>query len=105
MSRGREGRCPLPLRSHKILAIVFPIMAFVASGLEHSVANVYFIPYGPLLRTQPEVMAAAGLSVVKPSRLILSGFLGNLSLVTIGNPIGAGCSGLSTCVKHRGKKR
>ena len=30
----------------KILAIFFPIMAFVASGFEHSVANMYFIPAG-----------------------------------------------------------
>jgi len=27
----------------KILAIVFPIAAFVAAGFEHSVANMYFI--------------------------------------------------------------
>ena len=30
--------------SGKILAIVFPISAFVAAGFEHSVANMYFIP-------------------------------------------------------------
>jgi formate/nitrite transporter len=30
----------------KILAIWFPIMAFVAIGFEHSVANMYFIPLG-----------------------------------------------------------
>lgn len=30
----------------KILAIYFPIMAFVASGYEHSVANMYFLPAG-----------------------------------------------------------
>lgn len=30
----------------KILAIFFPIMAFVASGFEHCVANMYFIPAG-----------------------------------------------------------
>ncbi|MBU1888097.1 MAG: formate/nitrite transporter family protein, partial [Candidatus Omnitrophica bacterium] len=28
----------------KILGIYFPIMAFVASGYEHSVANMYFLP-------------------------------------------------------------
>jgi formate transporter len=32
----------------KILAIWFPIMAFVALGLEHSVANMFFIPLGML---------------------------------------------------------
>jgi formate transporter len=30
--------------SGKILAIVFPVSAFVALGFEHSVANMYFIP-------------------------------------------------------------
>jgi formate/nitrite transporter len=30
----------------KILAIWFPIMAFVALGFEHSVANMFFIPIG-----------------------------------------------------------
>ena len=33
----------------RILAIVFPISAFVAAGFEHSVANMYFIPLGILL--------------------------------------------------------
>src|SRR5512136_1254807 len=35
----------------KILAILFPISAFVASGFEHSVANMYFIPYALLIKT------------------------------------------------------
>jgi formate transporter len=30
----------------KVVAIVFPISAFVAAGFEHSVANMYFIPLG-----------------------------------------------------------
>lgn len=34
----------------KILAIVFPITAFVAAGFEHSVANMYFIPAGILVK-------------------------------------------------------
>jgi formate/nitrite transporter len=33
----------------KFFGIWFPIMAFVASGLEHSVANMYFIPAGIML--------------------------------------------------------
>ena len=33
----------------KIFAIFFPIMAFVAIGFEHSVANMYFIPTGIFL--------------------------------------------------------
>jgi hypothetical protein len=72
----------------KILAIVFPITAFVASGFEHSVANMYFIPYGMMLRGQPDVVAAAGLSAEKLGSLTTGGFLGNLIPVTIGNLIG-----------------
>lgn len=56
----------------KILAIVFPITAFVALGFEHSVANMYLIPAG----------WAAG------SPIDLRGFFGNLIPVTIGNVIG-----------------
>ena len=33
----------------KILAIVFPITAFVAAGFEHSIANMYFMPLAMLL--------------------------------------------------------
>jgi formate/nitrite transporter FocA (FNT family) len=29
----------------KVLAILFPITAFVAAGFEHSIANMYFIPW------------------------------------------------------------
>jgi formate transporter len=32
----------------KIVAIIFPITAFVAAGFEHSIANMYFIPYALL---------------------------------------------------------
>ena len=34
----------------KILAIVFPIAAFVAAGFEHSVANMYFISFGLMIK-------------------------------------------------------
>jgi formate/nitrite transporter len=34
----------------KILSIIFPITAFVAAGFEHSVANMYFIPIGMLIK-------------------------------------------------------
>ena len=36
----------------KILAVVPPIAAFVAAGFEHSVANMYFIPIGLLVRDE-----------------------------------------------------
>jgi formate/nitrite transporter FocA (FNT family) len=35
----------------KVVAIVFPISAFVAAGFEHSIANFYLIPLGMLLQS------------------------------------------------------
>ncbi len=43
----------------KIMTLIFPIAGFVASGFEHLVANMYFIPMGILLKSKPEVVAAA----------------------------------------------
>jgi formate/nitrite transporter len=76
----------------KILAILFPITAFVALGFEHSVANMYFIPAGLLLKHSPQVLAAAqdilG-GIPDLSNLTMYGFLvNNLLPVTLGNIIG-----------------
>ncbi len=66
----------------KIFGIFFPIMAFVAMGFEHSVANMYFIPMGLLLK------GVAGVANTN-ANLTWAGFLGNNLLpVTIGNIIG-----------------
>ena len=74
----------------KILAVVFPITAFVASGFEHSIANMYFIPMGLLLKGEPEVVAAAGHVIGDLANLDLLGFIGNLVSVTTGNIFGGG---------------
>lgn len=74
----------------KIIAILFPITAFVAGGFEHSIANMYFIPIGILLGDQPAVLAAAVLTPDKVANLNWMGFVNNLIPVTIGNIIGGG---------------
>ena len=74
----------------KIAAIVFPITAFVASGFEHSIANMYFIPMGLLIKGEPQVLAAAGKTLGDLAQLNLSGFLENLVSVTTGNIFGGG---------------
>lgn len=78
----------------KILAIIFPITAFVALGFEHSVANMYFIPAGLLIKQSPQVLEAAQNALGQApdlSRLTISGFLvHNLLPVSIGNIIGGG---------------
>ncbi len=80
----------------KIAAIIFPITAFVAAGFEHSIANMYFVPYGLLVKDfagsafwQLKVVADAGLTPEKLTNLTWANFfVRNLVPVTIGNIIG-----------------
>jgi formate/nitrite transporter len=76
----------------KVLSIVFPIGGFVASGFEHCVANMYFIPMGIVLGKNPAVVAAAEKMAGKTldlSQLTWSGFfVNNLLPVTMGNIVG-----------------
>jgi formate transporter len=71
----------------KIASILFPITAFVAAGFEHSIANMYFIPIGLLIKQfDTAFTATAGVDV---SGLTWGSFLiDNLLPVTIGNIIG-----------------
>ena len=57
----------------KILAIVFPVTAFVALGFEHSIANAYLIPVGFLA-------GATNISFVS--------FAESMLFVTLGNVVG-----------------
>jgi len=71
----------------KILAIVPPIAAFVAAGFEHSVANMFFIPMGLLVKSDSAFTAqhpVAGVAHLTWGRF----FAANLLPVTIGNVIG-----------------
>jgi len=83
----------------KILAILFPITAFVAAGFEHSVANMYFIPMGLLIKTfaGTTFWDAIGQTTADYSALTWGAFfLKNLLPVTIGNVVGgAGFVGLT----------
>lgn len=75
----------------RILGIVFPISAFVAAGFEHSVANMYFIPIGLLVKdfAPPEFWMAIGETRDQYVSLTWTAFaFGNLLPVTIGNVIG-----------------
>ncbi len=71
----------------KILAVVPPIAAFVAAGFEHSVANMFFIPMGLLVKRDSAFVA--GHDVAGVSHLTWGRFLAaNLVPVTIGNIVG-----------------
>lgn len=75
----------------KIIAIVFPITAFVAAGFEHSIANMYFIPVALFIRDFAPQNFWDGLSKTPADFVNLSWgafFIKNLLPVTIGNIIG-----------------
>lgn len=77
----------------KILAIIFPITAFVAAGFEHSVANMYFIPIGLFIKgfAPASFWQSTGMAAADYSGLTWGNFLvANLLPVTIGNIIGGG---------------
>ena len=77
----------------KILAILFPITAFVAAGFEHSIANMYFIPAGLMVKdfATPELWELIGHNATDFAQLSWSNFfIKNLLPVTIGNIIGGG---------------
>jgi formate transporter len=82
----------------KILAIIFPITAFVAAGFEHSVANMYFIPIGLFIKAgaAESFWTAIGKTAADYGQLTwYAFFVKNLLPVTIGNIIGgAGFVGL-----------
>lgn len=74
----------------KILSIIFPITAFVAVGFEHSVANMYFIPYALFVKQfDPVFIQTVSSQVPHLDQLTWRAFfLNNLLPVTIGNIIG-----------------
>jgi len=80
----------------KVLAIIGPIALFVASGFEHSVANMFMIPMGLLVKHfggdafwNSEAVTSAGLTPEAVGDLtVTSFFMDNLIPVTVGNIVG-----------------
>lgn len=94
----------------KAACIFFPIWVFIASGFEHSIANMYYIPAGILAKSNPSYVSKAleiGASQTGIDSLnVLRMFTRNLIPVTIGNIIG-GCMFVGLAywfVYLRGKK-
>lgn len=58
----------------KILAVIFPITAFVAVGFEHSIANWFFLPFA--------------LAVDRQELVAVGGVAKNLAAATAGNIVG-----------------
>lgn len=65
----------------KVLSCVFPVMAFVTSGFEHCIANLFFIPMGLVLK---------GMALAEASPYLTTGgmIVRNLLPVTLGNIVG-----------------
>lgn len=77
----------------KILAIILPIALFVATGFEHSVANMFMIPLGLLLKhtAGDAFWTSTGLAPTDFADLTWGAFLvDNLVPVTLGNIVGGG---------------
>ena len=77
--------------SGKVLGVFFPIMAFVAAGFEHVVANMYFIPAGIFAKKLAGARSASGLDPAVIDQLSWGAmWQSNLISVTLGNFIGGG---------------
>ena len=74
----------------KVLAIVFPVSAFVVAGFEHSVANMYLLPLGLLLKAWAPAHLLPLFAGLDLSALTWPAFLLGLIPVTVGNIIGGG---------------
>ena len=74
----------------KVLVIVPPIAAFVAAGFEHSIANIYFLPYALAVKAWagPEFWAAIGQTAAAYPALTAGAAIHNIAVATIGNLVG-----------------
>jgi formate transporter len=73
----------------RVLAVTLPIATFVAAGFEHSVANMYFVPFALLIANfDPAFITARTLDAQAHGLTWTGFFLRNLVPVTIGNAIG-----------------
>ena len=78
----------------KAFIMILPIALFVASGFEHSVANMFMIPMGIITAhfSSPEFWQAINIDPQQFADLDLYHFVvKNLIPVTLGNIVGGGC--------------
>jgi formate/nitrite transporter len=74
----------------KVVVIILPVTAFVAGGFEHSIANLYFLPYGLAIKAWagPDFWAAIGKTAADYPDLTVTGALHNIAVSTVGNLVG-----------------
>ena len=78
--------------SDKVLAVLFPVSAFVVAGFEHSVANMYLIPLGLFLKgwAPTSLWTQIGSTTSDFTVLTWAAFFWSLIPVTLGNIVGGG---------------
>jgi formate transporter len=76
----------------KVLAVLFPVSAFVVAGFEHSVANMYLIPLALFLKNwaPATLWTQMGAQASEFAALTWLAFFRSLVPVTIGNIVGGG---------------
>lgn len=75
----------------KLVVLILPVAMFVASGFEHSIANMFMIPLGIMIKefAPAEYWAQINMAPEQFSHLTIGNFItDNLIPVTIGNIIG-----------------
>lgn len=89
----------------KVIALLLPISAFVAAGFEHSVANMFLIPYGWMVKSfaAPGFWESIGAASSSFPSVSFAGFAANLIPVTLGNIIGGLIISIAYLTAYRGK--
>jgi formate transporter len=74
----------------KVMVIIPPIAAFVAAGFEHSIANLYFLPYGLAIKAWAgaEFWTALGQTPAAYAALTVGNAVHNIAVATVGNLVG-----------------
>lgn len=74
----------------KVATCYIPIMTFVMSGFEHSIANMYYLPAGLFAKTLPAVVEASKLGAQADTLTIESMVMANWIPAVLGNIVGLG---------------
>ena len=87
----------------RMLIMILPVAMFVASGFEHSIANMFMIPMGLVIKNfaTPEFWQLIGVDAGQFAGMTVEHFIvNNLIPVTIGNIIGGLLVGLTYWAMH-----